>query len=318
MTCYNAGAHLYTNEYATDIRAFLFALQSEESYHAEYAQITSDDLLCILDSGCSIAISPDITDFPDGIEPINDLELKGIASGLAVTGVGMAHWTFLNEFNERVTVKIECLLVPEIPVRLLPPQQLSMQDTSSNSNGAWIGSGLAAKVFYQGHMIKFPYDKQNYLPIAKLAPGSSKFQAYCSACDMPTKQAVAFNATTIPTSFEKQAQNDNLTSSQRTLLRIHHRRGHESMAKIQHMTRDGHYDLPIEITKCKIPQCRACDFGASKQRPHESHTGGLSKNNKIDQPGTFVSTDQMISGSPGLIPFTSGKPSARRYQLATL
>jgi hypothetical protein len=126
VTCYNAGAHLYTNEYATDIRAFLFALQSEESYHAEYAQITSDDLLCILDSGCSIAISPDITDFPDGIEPINDLELKGIASGLAVTGVGMAHWTFLNEFNERVTVKIECLLVPEIPVRLLPPQQLSM------------------------------------------------------------------------------------------------------------------------------------------------------------------------------------------------
>jgi hypothetical protein len=43
VTCYNAGAHFYTNEYATDIRSFLFALQREESYHAEYAQITSDD-----------------------------------------------------------------------------------------------------------------------------------------------------------------------------------------------------------------------------------------------------------------------------------
>ena len=91
-----------------------------------------------------------------------------------------------------------------------------MQDTSSNSNGAWIGSGHAAKVFYQGHMIKFPYDEQNRLPIAKLAPGSSKFHAYCSACDMPTKQAVAFNATPLPVSFEQQAQNDNLTSTQRT------------------------------------------------------------------------------------------------------
>jgi hypothetical protein len=135
---------------------------------------------------------------------------------------------------------------------------------------------------------------------------------------MPIKQAATLNAKPITTSFEKKAQNDNLTSTQRTIRRIHYRRGHESMAKIQHMTRDGHYDLPIEISKCKIPQCRARDFRASKQRPHESHTGGLAKNNKIDQPGTFVSTDQMISGSPGLIPFTSGKPSARRYQLATL
>ena len=98
VTCYNAGAHLYTKEQNTDIPAFLFALQSKEAYHAKYTQITSNDLLCILHSGCQITITQDITDIPHGmIEPINDLELKGIASGLAVNCIGMANWTFLNE-----------------------------------------------------------------------------------------------------------------------------------------------------------------------------------------------------------------------------
>jgi hypothetical protein len=36
------------------------------------------------------------------------------------------------------------------------------------------------------------------------------------------------------------------------------------------------------------------------------------------QPGDFVSVDQMVAGSPGLIPFTSGRPSKRRYDTATL
>ena len=35
-------------------------------------------------------------------------------------------------------------------------------------------------------------------------------------------------------------------------------------------------------------------------------------------PGDFVSVNQMIAGSPGLIPLTSGHPAMRCYKLVTM
>ena len=39
---------------------------------------------------------------------------------------------------------------------------------------------------------------------------------------------------------------------------------------------------------------------------------------KPAQPGDFVSIDQMVTGSPGLIPFTSGHPSRQCYNMVTM
>ena len=154
----------------------LFALHSD--YSEGTAPLTSDDLLVVLDSGCTCAITFDKSDFIGTIRPVQNVELQGISSGLQVKGVGQVAWTFLDQFGERTTVKLTCLYVPDATTRLPPPQQLSASNTASQANGSWIGFGNDALVFYEGKCIKFPYREGSNLPVAKLAPGISKFKAF--------------------------------------------------------------------------------------------------------------------------------------------
>jgi hypothetical protein len=68
---------------------------------------------------------------------------------------------------------------------------------------------------------------------------------------------------------------------------------------------------------CPILVCHACQYGTAKKRPHEkSNTNSVI--GEPEQPGDFISVDQMVAGSPGLIPFTSGHPSRHRYNTVTL
>ena len=97
-------------------------------------------------------------DFVGSICPAQFVELKGIASGLCIQGVGQVQWTFLNKQDEQVCLQITCLYVPDASTRLLPLQQLYDQCGTSMSNSAWIGHGQDDLVFYQGNCIHFPYN----------------------------------------------------------------------------------------------------------------------------------------------------------------
>ena len=101
---------------AKEVHALLFTLHNDFSEGT--ANITSDDFMVVLDSGCTCAISFDKKDFVGSICPVQFVELKGIASGLHVQGVSQVHWTFLNEHSQCVTLPITCLYVPEAPTRL--------------------------------------------------------------------------------------------------------------------------------------------------------------------------------------------------------
>ena len=79
---------------------------------------------------------------------------------------------------------------------------------TSTTNGAWIGHGQDALVFYQGHCIQFPYHESSNLPIAKLAPGIQRFQAF----------NVSINDSTDHTS----QCTDNLSPASQKLLHLHH------------------------------------------------------------------------------------------------
>jgi hypothetical protein len=112
------------------------------------------------------------------------------------------------QFGHRTMITLTCLYVPNATTRLLPPQQLSARKGSSHANGSWVGYGNAAFVFYEGHCIKFPYHDGTNLPIAKLAPGVSKYKA--------------FHGTVTPPSCTAPSRQDNLSPASRKLLRIHH------------------------------------------------------------------------------------------------
>ena len=140
-------------------------------YNSAFNLITLDDNVVILDSGCSIAITPDASDFIDGTYAVQDNQISGIGSGLHSLGIGEVNWIFSDKDNKPVTMKLTCLHVPNIPCRLLPPQQIAQQGNSKLPEGAWLGKNSSAKVFYDGHVIDFPYDKQSNLPCRKLSPG---------------------------------------------------------------------------------------------------------------------------------------------------
>jgi hypothetical protein len=184
----------------------LFAL------HFDFAEgttpITSDDMLVILDSGCTCAITFDKSDFIRPMHPVQDVELMGISSGLEVTGIGQVIWTFLDENQHRVQIPLTCLYVPEATTRLLPPQQLSERNEASTTNGSWIGYRGSALVFHEGNCIKFSYHEGSNLPVAKLAPGITKLKAFTNTIEQ--------------SSSNDSLRTDNLSPASRKLLQLHH------------------------------------------------------------------------------------------------
>jgi hypothetical protein len=284
---------------ASRIRAMIAFLADANA--PTFTPITSDDLVIILDSGCTIAMTPDIDDFIDGTYKPQQHTVGGIASGLQTEGVGQVLWKLTDTNGKLVDMNITAIHVPGLPCRLLPPQQLGSMppqqlgnlSSSMLPNGAWIGGGRAAKVVFNNRIIEFAYDPDTNLPTKKMNQGCTK---YCTFVATTTKD------------------NTNLSASQKLLLRIHHRNSHGLMKDIQQWAKDGLFNIPIDVSRCTIPICAACQFSTAKKRTKNAGTIGKG----TLAPGDFVSVDTMIAGIPGYIPFTCGRASARRYTSTNL
>ena len=151
-------------------------------------------------------------------------------------------------------------------------------------------------MFYQGHCICFPYNVSSNLPITKLTPGIQQYQAFHGSftmCSSPASQ-----------------HTDNLSPTSQKLLCLHHQLGHKCFHYLQKWDTKGINGIPSDVATCPIPMCHACQYGATKkQSPEMTNTGSVVGTPQA--PGDFVSVNQMIAGSPGLIPFDSGHPSTR-------
>ena len=102
----------------------------------------------------------------------------------------------------------------------------------SSHNGAWIGGGSAAKVFYQGHCLQFAFDLTSQLLIAKTEPGSTTFAAFAMHCHGCTDDAAVpcmLNATL----------NSNLTIIQKKLLLAHKKLNHVAFNRIKRWAAQG-------------------------------------------------------------------------------
>jgi hypothetical protein len=60
----------------------------EATYHDCKTPISHDMVPLIIDTGASISISPYRSDFISPIRPVQKVQIKGIASGLTVQGIG--------------------------------------------------------------------------------------------------------------------------------------------------------------------------------------------------------------------------------------
>ena len=109
-------------ERAAALRAMLCFLVESNNRH--FSPLTSDDLAIILDCGCTIAMTPDESDFIDSTFLTQEHYVGGIASGLKILGIGKFLWTFKDNNDKDVTMELECLHCPDLPIPLLPPQQI--------------------------------------------------------------------------------------------------------------------------------------------------------------------------------------------------
>jgi hypothetical protein len=99
------------------------------------SNFTLDEKVFIIDTGASITITSDASDFPQGFWTVQLIKLQGVTSGLAVQGVGTAAYHFKMDDGSIVSVDLHNVLyVPGCPVHLLCPRHVA-KNTKGMDNG---------------------------------------------------------------------------------------------------------------------------------------------------------------------------------------
>jgi hypothetical protein len=193
--------------------------------------LTTNNTPIVPDSPCSIAICNDILDFPDGFTPVPpNASISGTGSKLPVLGHGLICWHLPNNNGTCVTIEVNSLYVAQCPVNLLPPQQLVRAEGMHKTNCTIVGQDHC-RVYYQRHIINFPYDVCSNLPIRKQSCGSVKYAAAMLAdttTKAPNKGAQALLKSPLDLGL-----NTSLTGARTHLLEVHLQCSHADVQLIQ-------------------------------------------------------------------------------------
>jgi hypothetical protein len=88
----------------------------------------------IFDTGASLEITPDLTDFDGPLSvPSGNLRLGGMANGLKIAGMCTVIWTFTNPEGSEIQIKGQAHHVPGAKARLLSFQRLFDKPTVTGS-----------------------------------------------------------------------------------------------------------------------------------------------------------------------------------------
>ena len=308
---------------------------------------TPDEIRLILDSGASISISNCLSDFISPPSKVQSTTVRGIGAGLQVKGIGTVRYIL----SDGRTLEIENVLyVPDCPVRLLCPQQL----TDEQDIGFHIDKEDGETVCY----LTFPSDDDGSEPTrlyAHFDPATNlpllHTKSGVSTCTQGTEDplyegesframlaAFTANPAISDTSAKKQASSAmtadeqapdpatvgvttsaatarHLTARQRRLLQWHERLGHVGMEQIVEWSRLGL--IPKDLaTGNDVPLCRTCQEAKARKRPvGNSHVRHQSDDIK---PGEVASVDQLESRAGGRLLTSAGMPTKRRYVCVTI
>ena len=145
-----------TTEDNANFLSFLCAWQTEGGQGIP-SNFDSDSYPICIDTGASCCISNDLSHFVH-LDPIENVKVARIASGLAVKGMGIVKWTFMDDSGQVIDLPIkDCLYVPDVPMCLLSPQQVAQQ-TKHEGDGfhALAKSGIFT---FNGYTASVPYNQ---------------------------------------------------------------------------------------------------------------------------------------------------------------
>ena len=252
----------------------------------------------IIDSGVSFCYTFDQRDFPYGYTPIDPISVKGIAKGLTAIGKGIVRWHVTNVAGEDVVLELEAYLLPNLPVRLLSPQQLARKFPNQTFPTFGVFSNHSVPSWAK-NSIKLRHDRRSNLPVLHAESDKVTVEQTATLCSFLDGAAM------LP-----------LTAARQELLQLHQKLAHMPMKLIQlNLCGDGGY--PEYLRKCKAPMCASCQYGKQTKRPvrkKESHPI-KSKNFK---PGFEISVDQLESSVGGRQTAGNGKSKKNLITVCTL
>jgi hypothetical protein len=270
--------------------------------------VPGDTFAVIWDTGASHTITGNEQDFIGPIRPVPaGVNLTGIGSGLDIKGVGEVEWVVIDSEGRPKTLPVTTYHVPECRVRLLSPQQLiqAYKLRLHGSRPPTVTLGMDEMIFHDPNdntNVRVPLHPRNNLPM------SATFnKATLSSRTVELNLCVTDET------------NQNLSESQKELLRWHFRLGHLNFAAVQQLLRSsalGSGSLQTAASKCEIPRCASCQFGKAKRRPtgithsrsNPERDGALKAGDLL--PGQCVSVDHFVCSNKGRLLESRGKTSA--------
>ena len=108
--------------------------------------------ICI-DSGASVSITPNPTDFVNGIHPTTLVDLKGLEGLTRVHGEGIVEWRVVDLFNTVRVIRTKAYFVPGVTIRLFSPQTYFKEGNSGSYYMSHDGSTLT---LHDGTALVFP------------------------------------------------------------------------------------------------------------------------------------------------------------------
>jgi hypothetical protein len=273
----------------------------EATYHDSITPLTRDMVPLIIDNRASISLSPHKTDFISPIRPVQNVQIKGTASGLMVEGVCDLSYTFHNDNGELQTMVLRgCLYVPQCVVRLICPRLIGAE--TQNPVDGFNATHINPTLTVQGKPTTINYDFLSNLPILFTAPGIKSFTRYASLSSNSEATSLPPNHQTLP----------NLTKQQRQKMYLHEVCAHEGFRNLNRWIRQGKFPgVNPSLAEVPDPSCTFCNFGKARKKCHNSHTGHISTGHT--KPGQRGSSDGLESGTPGRPFTTKGLPSKLRY-----
>ncbi len=270
---------------------------------------TGPESFAIVDTGASMCVTSNRDDFLTYTDATGRV-LHGLTKGVAIKGSGIVNWKI--EINGKVIeLKLQALHVPECDTRLLSPQQLR-QNYPSKITLMDIEDECVRMTFPEGDFV-CPYNDSN-LPIMKLVPATDN-----------EVDVLALNACVMA------ENNQNLSPSQKELLKWHCKFGHLDLKATQAILKSGAVGRSplvmaasrLDLTKLPIV-CASCAYAKAKRRSSRSKRTKadysappleklLSKD--VLRPGQKVSMDHFIVSTPGRLFSSRGsEPDDRMYK----
>ena len=279
----------------------------------------------VFDSGASISITPVKEDFIEPLKPSPISAINNLTGSTKIEHCGRVRWTVNNKNGFPVSIETTAIYLPNAEVRLFSPQTYFKE----NKRGMFYMDGEST--FFEtgvpsGGIVEIPYNGNSNLPMViedMYYQHKSQHPTYFASLESYKTSDILLSVT--------EAENQNLTSTQKQLLYWHQRLGHIGFQWLQTLLRerqrfgesidefdkvDSHrtFFLPStdpKIASCPAPLCATCKLSRMTVRPRKSSSANNDKfmtlKDQDPKPGDTVSLDQYQSAVKGRLFHTRGK-----------